>query len=114
MRISKYFNRLRPLFCRECGSRNVSATSSQQYRQVRGKRRQVADIVCDNCGHQWWSIHPQARALARQEDAKRKIQGTLSGKTTRTEPVPGFTAGALESRRGEGEDFGITRLPDVI
>lgn len=57
--------------CRKCGSTSLTATSSQQYRQIKGKRRQVADVVCNQCGHQWWSVSPVVRAMARKLDRQR-------------------------------------------
>lgn len=58
-------------YCHHCGSRTLTATSSQQFRIVKGKRRQVADVVCDRCSHSWWSVHPVVRAMARKADAER-------------------------------------------
>lgn len=50
----------------------MKATSSQQYRQIRGVKRQAADAACDNCGHTWWSVNPAIRAQARRLDVSRK------------------------------------------
>lgn len=61
--------------CRKCGSTDVSATSSQQYRTIGGKKRQVADAVCDRCGHTWWSVNPEIRRQARRMDAAHKGNG---------------------------------------
>jgi ribosomal protein L40E len=58
--------------CRKCGSTDIRATSSQQMRRINGKKRLVADAVCGNCGHTWWSYHPAIRKLAKQADAARK------------------------------------------
>lgn len=56
--------------CRRCRSTNLRVTSSTQFRQVHGKSREVADVVCDGCGHTWWSIAKGLRALAHIADAK--------------------------------------------
>jgi uncharacterized protein with PIN domain len=58
--------------CRRCKSTDISATSSQQFRVIDRKRQQVADAVCNECGHTWWSVNPVIRALARQADTARK------------------------------------------
>ena len=60
-----------PPKCRKCGSAALRATSSQQFRQIKGHRRQVADVECLVCGHTWWSVHPAIRALARAADKAR-------------------------------------------
>jgi hypothetical protein len=57
--------------CRKCGSADIRATSSQQYRRINGEKRLVADAVCNNCSHSWWSYHPAIKALAREADAER-------------------------------------------
>lgn len=69
----------RPATCHKCGSRDLKATSSQQFRRIAGKRRQVADVVCNACGHQWWSVHPTVRALARQADTERRENDAWHG-----------------------------------
>lgn len=57
--------------CRKCGSTTLTATSSQQMRTIKGRRRHVSDVTCDHCGHSWWSVHPAIRALARKADRAR-------------------------------------------
>lgn len=57
--------------CRRCGSTALTATSSQQYRYVKGYKRLLADVTCDGCGHSWWSVHPAIRAMARKADEAR-------------------------------------------
>ena len=59
-------------YCHVCGSTDLTATSSQQMRVVKGRKRQVADVACDCCGHSWWSVHPAVRAMARAADKARK------------------------------------------
>jgi uncharacterized protein with PIN domain len=59
------------LACRRCGSRDVEVTSSQQMRGKVGQRRLHADVVCDNCGHSWWSVARNALKQARQLDRDR-------------------------------------------
>lgn len=59
--------------CRKCGSEALKATSSQQFRQIKGHRRQVADVVCLVCGHSWWSVSAAVRKLAREADKARKV-----------------------------------------
>jgi hypothetical protein len=61
----------RPPKCRKCGSTDITATSSQQRRTIKGKLRAVADAVCNHCGHSWWSVHPAIRKLARELDKDR-------------------------------------------
>lgn len=58
--------------CRKCHSSDLRATSSQQMRRINGKKRLVADAVCNNCGHSWWSYHPAIKSLARSADAERQ------------------------------------------
>jgi hypothetical protein len=57
--------------CR-CQSTKITATSSTQFRTIRGKRRAVADAVCGSCGNTWWSINPAIIAMARAQDKARK------------------------------------------
>lgn len=115
MPISKYFNRFRPLQCRECQSTDVKATSSTQFRQVRGKKRQVADVICQNCGHSWWSVHPMARQQARQQDLARDAKTLLSGPKEKTDNAPGKAGKRVRAKRAtEGKDFGIVRLPRIV
>jgi hypothetical protein len=64
--------------CRKCGSTDVSATSSTQYRSMDGRLRQVADAVCGRCGHTWWSVSPAIRKLARDADKARKLAASSS------------------------------------
>jgi RNase P subunit RPR2 len=68
--------------CRKCGSSALRATSSQQFRTMKGKRRQVADVVCLVCGHQWWSVHPAIRKQAREADKARQDR-IIVGKKSR-------------------------------
>lgn len=58
--------------CHKCGATTLTATSSQQMRIIKGKKRQVADVACDHCGHTWWSVHPAIKKAARALDAARK------------------------------------------
>lgn len=58
--------------CRACGSTDITSTSSQQQRRIRGRTRQTADAVCNACGHTWWSVHPVVRAIARKLDVERE------------------------------------------
>lgn len=58
--------------CRMCGSAKLKPTSSQQFRVIDGKRRQVVDVACNACGHTWWSVRKVFRAAARKLDAARK------------------------------------------
>lgn len=76
----KVLDRFRTPKCRECGSSDLTATSSTQYRVISGRKRQVADVVCNSCGHTWWSVNPKLRAQARQLDAERKSAELKSGK----------------------------------
>ena len=61
----------RPLKCPTCRSTDLVATSSEQYRTVKGKKRLVADVECMTCGHAWWSVSKIARRMAREADAER-------------------------------------------
>jgi hypothetical protein len=58
-------------YCPSCASRNITATSYQQYRKVQGKKRLVADAVCNSCGHSWWSVNKAVLRLAREADRAR-------------------------------------------
>lgn len=58
--------------CRNCGSTDIEATSSQQMRRIRGKKRLVADVVCMTCEHSWWSVNKIALRMAREADAERE------------------------------------------
>lgn len=58
--------------CRKCGSDDIRATSSQQMRSINGKKRLVADAVCNGCNHSWWSYHPAIKARARAADKERE------------------------------------------
>jgi hypothetical protein len=80
---TKFRTRFRTPTCRNCGSDNLTATSSQQYRIVGGQRRQAADVVCNDCGNQWWSLSPHVNAMARAEDAKRRAATLHSGNKER-------------------------------
>lgn len=73
--------------CRRCGSTKISATSSQQFRMIGGKKRQVADAICTNCGHTWWSVNPAIRKLAREADAKRTADVALANGPSFTDEV---------------------------
>lgn len=77
--INKRNARFRKPKCRECGSTDISATSSQQIKMIGGRKRQAADAVCANCGHTWWSVNPVIRALARKQDVERKVATLRSG-----------------------------------
>lgn len=88
---AKRLNKFRSLQCRECGSRDLKATSSQQMLVVRGRKQLTAEIICNACGHSWWSASRLGRLLARQEDAKRKCAMGHSGKKE-TRRVVGYTA----------------------
>ena len=57
--------------CRKCGSTDITATSSQQYRTFAGKKRKVADAVCGKCGWSWWSRSKAVLRLAREADQAR-------------------------------------------
>lgn len=97
---AKYRVRFRKPTCRECGSSDISATSSQQYRMIGGRRQQAADAVCNECGHTWWSISPVIRALARKLDVERRAREAKSGKKKST------TVGAKGTRGRK-----VTTLP---
>jgi hypothetical protein len=43
-------------------------------RRLNGKQRLVADVVCQGCGHSWWSHDKRILAMARAIDAKRKSE----------------------------------------
>lgn len=60
-------------YCHVCGSRNFDVTTSTQFRTVKGKRREFADVICLNpkCRHQWWSASKVIRALAHAADKAR-------------------------------------------
>lgn len=60
-----------PPKCRKCQSTDISATSSQQMRKVKGVQKLHAEAICDHCGHSWWSVHPAIKALARKADKAR-------------------------------------------
>lgn len=59
------------IYCHNCQSRNVKPTSSEQMRQVGKRKRLTADMICNKCGHTWWSVHPDALKMAREMDQKR-------------------------------------------
>lgn len=80
MVISKRINKFRKLSCRNCKSHDVSATGSQQILVVHGRKRLAANIVCNECAHDWWSTARIALLLARQEDARRIAEAGKSGK----------------------------------
>ncbi len=61
-----------PARCHKCGRTALTPTSSQQMRVIKGKKRQVADVACDYCGHTWWSVHPEIRKRARALDQARR------------------------------------------
>lgn len=93
----KFNARLRTPTCRRCGSADISATSSTQYRMINGRRRQAADAVCNHCGNTWWSVNPRVRAMARAADAARRLATLRSGKKQRSTPKPGSTARVVET-----------------
>jgi hypothetical protein len=64
--------------CRKCGSTDITVTSSQQTRMIRGEKRLVADAVCGQCGHTWWSANATIRKAARRVDQARKANATVT------------------------------------
>ena len=99
MPAGKYNARLRTPTCRKCGSTDLTATSSTQFRMIGGRRRQAADVVCNNCDHTWWSVNPRVRAMAKAADAARRLATLKSGKKQRTAGTgKGFKGRVVETK----------------
>ena len=106
---AKFRTRFRTPTCRNCGSGNLAVTSSQQYRMINGRRRQMADVICNDCGNQWWSTSPHVLAMARKADVERKVRDLRSGKKERTQPLAGKTARQVKSK-GSKQPARVSRL----
>lgn len=61
-----------PLHCRKCGNdapARLTVERGQNSRRVGGKRRTAVNVVCQACGHEWYSVAKAAVRRSREADA---------------------------------------------
>jgi hypothetical protein len=69
--------RLSPLRCYSCNSHVVHVERASNTRYIHDKKRTVANVICAQCGNEWWSYHPTAIKAMREADKKGAARVTV-------------------------------------